>query len=269
MRVLVVENMVHSDLGQVGVALDEAGAEIDLRRPFTGEALPADIHAHDALVVLGGDQSAVDDHIHPYLPELARLMRAFADADKAVLGICLGSQILARAHGAENLLGRTREFGWHQVELTSEGLSDPVLAQPAKPSRASNGIPTASPCQRVRFISPPTRLLPTRPSASAVRPMACSFISRPERPSSRDGTEFSKIRSWISIRIGWSAIRSMPRATPNRPMRQALHWPGRGSGRSGAPTRLAMGRGHWRRRPHSQTAGLTLAFASPISIGDR
>ena len=65
MRVLVVENMVHSDLGQVGVALDEAGAEIDLRRPFTGEALPADIHAHDALVVLGGDQSAVDDHSTP------------------------------------------------------------------------------------------------------------------------------------------------------------------------------------------------------------
>jgi GMP synthase (glutamine-hydrolysing) len=132
MRVLVVENMVHSELGQVGVALGEAGAEIDLRRPFAGEALPADTHAHDALVVLGGDQSAVDDHIHPYLPELARLMRAFADTDKAVLGVCLGSQILARAHGAESLLGQTREFGWHQVELTSEGLCDPVLGAAGK-----------------------------------------------------------------------------------------------------------------------------------------
>lgn len=132
MRVLVVENMVQSDLGQVGVALAEAGAEIDLRRAFAGEALPGDIHAHDALVVLGGEQSAVDDHIHPYLPELARLMRAFADADKAVLGICLGSQLLARAHGAENLLGRTREFGWHEVELTREGITDPVLSAAGK-----------------------------------------------------------------------------------------------------------------------------------------
>jgi GMP synthase (glutamine-hydrolysing) len=127
MRVLVVENMIHSDLGQVGVALGEAGAEIDLRRPFTGEALPADIHAHDALVVLGGEQSAIDDHVHPYLPQLARLMRAFADADKAVLGICLGSQLLARAHGAENLLGQTCEFGWHDVALTAAGEGDPVL----------------------------------------------------------------------------------------------------------------------------------------------
>lgn len=128
MRVLVIENMAHSNLGQVGTALAEAGAEIDLRQPFIGDGLPTEIHQHDALVVLGGDQSAVDDHIHPYLPELASLMRAFADADKAVLGICLGSQLLARAHGAENLLGRTREFGWHGVTLTAEGERDPVLS---------------------------------------------------------------------------------------------------------------------------------------------
>jgi GMP synthase (glutamine-hydrolysing) len=128
MRVLVVENMAHSDLGQVGVALQEAGAEIDLRRPFTGQTLPGDVSGHDGLVVLGGEQSAVDDHIHPYLPELARLMRAFADAGKSVLGICLGSQLLARAHGGDNLLDRTREFGWHGIELTDDGRHDPVLS---------------------------------------------------------------------------------------------------------------------------------------------
>lgn len=128
MRVLVIENMAHSDLGQVGVALRESGAEIDLRQPFAGQALPGGIHGHDALVVLGGEQSAVDDHIHPYLPELARLMRAFADAGKSVLGICLGSQLLARAHAGDNLLGKTREFGWHEVTLTKEGQNDPVLS---------------------------------------------------------------------------------------------------------------------------------------------
>ena len=38
----------------------------------------------------------MDDHIHPYLPNLAALMRDFADSGKAALGICLGSQLLAR-----------------------------------------------------------------------------------------------------------------------------------------------------------------------------
>jgi GMP synthase (glutamine-hydrolysing) len=132
MRVLVVENMNHSSLGQVGVALKEAGVEIDLRRPFTGEALPGDSGEHDAMVVFGGEQSALDDHIHPYLPELAWLMKNFTDDGKSVLGICLGSQLLARAHGGDNLLGKTREFGWHGVELTSDGKQDPVLSAPGE-----------------------------------------------------------------------------------------------------------------------------------------
>ena len=127
MRVAVVENTVISNLGQVGVALAEAGAEIVYHRPFRGEALP-ELADFDGLVVLGGEQSALDDDKHPYLPLLAARMRAAAEADKAVLGICLGSQLLARGFGAENLLGRTPEFGWHRIHLTEEGAADPVLS---------------------------------------------------------------------------------------------------------------------------------------------
>ncbi|WP_275787308.1 type 1 glutamine amidotransferase [Pararhizobium gei] len=127
MRVLIVENMEHSDLGQVGVALSETNAEIDLRQPFKGEMLPSSVWDHDALVVFGGEQSAIDDDIHPYLPDLAALMRAFCEADKSVLGICLGSQLLARGHGARNIIGHNAEFGWHEVKLSDAGRGDPVL----------------------------------------------------------------------------------------------------------------------------------------------
>ncbi|MBB4066425.1 type 1 glutamine amidotransferase [Gellertiella hungarica] len=127
MRVAVVENTVISHLGQVGVALEEAGAEIVLYRPFRGEVLP-DVTRYDGLVVLGGEQSAIDDDLHPYLPHLAARMRQAAEAGKAVLGICLGSQILARAFGGRNILGQTREFGWHRIYRTDEGRNDPVLS---------------------------------------------------------------------------------------------------------------------------------------------
>ncbi|MGL4488893.1 MAG: type 1 glutamine amidotransferase, partial [Rhizobiaceae bacterium] len=99
------------------------------RKPYLGEPLPADCSGHDAIVVLGGAQSAVDDDIHPYLPKLTELMRCFADNDKAALGICLGSQILARAFGATNLLDEATEFGWQTVNLTDEAKADPVLGQ--------------------------------------------------------------------------------------------------------------------------------------------
>ncbi len=128
MRVAVVENTEVSELGQVGVALAEAGAAIEIFRPWTGGPLPSAPEAFDGLVVLGGEQNALDDHAHPYLPDLAALMRRFGDAGKAVLGICLGSQLLARGYGGENLLGETPEFGWQAIALTEAGRADPVLA---------------------------------------------------------------------------------------------------------------------------------------------
>ncbi len=127
MRVLVVQNFDGTGLGQVGAALDEAGAEIDVRNAHHGAALPETADGHDALIVLGGGQNALDDQNYPYVPALLSLMRDFVEADKALLGICLGSQLLARAHGAKNQIGGAEEFGWQRVRLTEEAADDPVL----------------------------------------------------------------------------------------------------------------------------------------------
>ena len=127
MRVAIVENTRITHHGQVGVALHEAAAKIDLYKPWSDQRLP-DPGSFDALVVFGGEQSARDDHSHPYLPDLARLMRVAGEEGKAVLGICLGSQLLARGLGADNHLGTAPEFGWCEVALTHEGRADPVLS---------------------------------------------------------------------------------------------------------------------------------------------
>ena len=135
MRIAIVENTKVTHHGQVGVALHEAGALIDLFKPFAGQPLPESPDGYDALVVFGGEQSAIDDDIHPYLPHLAGLMAAFSRADRAVLGICLGSQVLARGLGATNIIGAAPEFGWTTVSLTGAAETDPVLA----------GLPAAFP----------------------------------------------------------------------------------------------------------------------------
>lgn len=127
MRVAIVENTKVTEAGQVGIALAEARADIVTIRAYAGEPLP-EFDAHDALVVFGGEQNARDDEKHPYLPQLANLMRRFGDSGKAVLGICLGSQILARAYGGDNLIGAAPEFGWRSIGLTEAGKADPVLS---------------------------------------------------------------------------------------------------------------------------------------------
>jgi len=128
-RVLVIENTNPSKIGLLGVALEEAGAELDVLRAYeTPDAVPANSSGYDALVVLGGPQNARADDLHPELPAIAALTRNFGDADKAVMGICLGSQLVARGHGAENVLDRPMEFGWHEVRQSAEGAADPVMA---------------------------------------------------------------------------------------------------------------------------------------------
>ncbi|AWB48525.1 GMP synthase [Gemmobacter aquarius] len=127
MRVAIVENTRITHHGQVGVALHEQAARIDLYKPWADGRLP-ELGDHDALVVFGGEQSARSDDTHPYLPALADLMRETAAMDRAVLGICLGAQILARGHGAENQLGAAPEFGWRDVTQTEAAKTDPVLS---------------------------------------------------------------------------------------------------------------------------------------------
>ena len=127
-RVLLVENHPQTNIGLVGQALAEAQVATEMIRPWQGDAVPTATGNFDGLVVFGGAQDALDDQNHPYLPDLARLMALYGAADLPVLGICLGSQILARAHGGENLLGKTPEFGWCGIELCDDGRLDPVLS---------------------------------------------------------------------------------------------------------------------------------------------
>ena len=125
MRVAIIENTAVTHHGQVGVALAEAGVLIDVWRPFADGRLPE--RGYSGIVVFGGEQSALDDATHPYLPALAARLRAADAGGVPVLGICLGAQVLARAWGAENRLGAAPEFGWTEVALTAAGAADPVL----------------------------------------------------------------------------------------------------------------------------------------------
>ena len=155
MRVLVIENFAGTPLGQVGTALTEAGAEIDLRRAFLGEALPDGHGDYDALVILGGGQNALDDEGSPGCPRSPRLSRAFGEADKAVLGICLGAQLVARGYG-----GREHPRPAGRVRL-ARGAADRrrprrsgARRRSATARRSSTGTTTPSPCRRARSISP-------------------------------------------------------------------------------------------------------------------
>ena len=76
-----------------------------------------------ALVVLGGPMSANDAEL---APELDFIRRALA-RHIPMLGICLGSQLIAKALGAPVYRNPALEIGWHPVHLTESAHTDPVF----------------------------------------------------------------------------------------------------------------------------------------------
>jgi len=127
MSFLVIENYRDTGLGLFGRVAAKQGIPWSTVKAYLGEDLPRETGAFKGLVVLGGAQDALADEAYPHLPGVCELIRAFHRKDKPVLGICLGSQLIARAFGGGNVLGRPVEFGWRDVVPTGEGRQDPVL----------------------------------------------------------------------------------------------------------------------------------------------
>src|SRR4051794_16300 len=72
-HVLVVQHQDNCPPALIGEWLVEAGCVLDVRRPYAGDALPDDLAAHDAFLVLGGSMGANDDDAHDWLPPTKEL----------------------------------------------------------------------------------------------------------------------------------------------------------------------------------------------------
>jgi GMP synthase (glutamine-hydrolysing) len=125
MSVLILKNVATEGPGTIEDYLRDAGISyriVELSR----EAIPA-TDEYSSLVILGGPMSVNEPDIYPYIPEEEALVRQFIQADRKVLGICLGAQIMAKSFGATVYPGAEKEIGWYDIELTEEGGRDPLM----------------------------------------------------------------------------------------------------------------------------------------------
>lgn len=126
---LVIQNTRIEGIGTLGDLIRADGFRITTVLA-KNEKIPE--KKYDAMIILGAPESANDNL--PHLKQEMELIRESVKKDIPVLGICLGSQLIAKAFGARVYKGHQKEIGFYN-DIEFDNLSK---------SKIFNGIKSPS-----------------------------------------------------------------------------------------------------------------------------
>ncbi|QQG38316.1 MAG: type 1 glutamine amidotransferase [Candidatus Kaiserbacteria bacterium] len=124
MKILVLQHVAHEHPGYIAEYAKERGHDLDVVRLWERHAVGV-LENYGAVIVLGGPMGVYDEFA--WKAEEVSMIRDVLGR-KPLLGICLGSQLIASVLGAKvypNPAGK--EVGYYEIELTDEGKSTSIL----------------------------------------------------------------------------------------------------------------------------------------------
>lgn len=126
MAITIFQHGKHGGPGRLGEVLLRYGHRLRVVELWDGAEVPGDLDDVTGVVSLGGTMNVRDAAQIPWMRAEMEYLRRAHEAELPVVGVCLGSQMLATALGGEvTALGEGRtELGFAEVTATYAGTED-------------------------------------------------------------------------------------------------------------------------------------------------
>ncbi|HKM86982.1 MAG TPA: glutamine amidotransferase [Xanthobacteraceae bacterium] len=197
-KCLAVRHVAFEDLGLLGPLAAARGYEVRYLdagiQPMDAETLVAP----DLVIVLGGPIGVYERDAYPFIGDEIAAVAARIEANKPILGICLGAQIMAAALGARVAPGPVKEIGWAPLTLTAAGQASVLSLLGATPVLHWHGDNCELPGGCTRLAS--TRHCPVQAFARTPSQLGLQFHLE---------TEPARFESWLvghAVELGKAGI---------------------------------------------------------------
>ncbi len=126
-EILILQHAASEHAGNIAAALQRANRASVTVEVFAGQSVPDDLGDFAGLIVMGGPMSVYEHTQYGFIPDELQLITRAIEHGKPILGVCLGSQLLAAALGAKVFSGPRKEIGWHEVSKLPGARADKLF----------------------------------------------------------------------------------------------------------------------------------------------
>jgi GMP synthase-like glutamine amidotransferase len=114
MKIHCIRHEPFEGLGNIELWARENNHHLEYTRTYLHQSYP-DEAAFDMLIIMGGTASIYENNLIPWLADEKNFISKAIRANKKILGICLGAQLLADIFGAKVYKAPAKEIGWFPV----------------------------------------------------------------------------------------------------------------------------------------------------------